>query len=142
MEPRITIITLGVNDFQKSYHFYNSGLGFQTDAKPTDQHAFFKTNGTVLSIYPIDKLAEDINPDLPKEKPIFSGITLAYNAKEKSDVNAVLMQAQNAGGKIVKPAQDASWGGFHGYFADPDGHYWEVAYFDKFQYDDHGDLQL
>jgi len=66
------------------------GLGFQTDAKPTDQHAFFKTNGTVLSIYPIDKLAEDISPDLPKEKPIFSGITLAYNVKKKSDVNAVL----------------------------------------------------
>lgn len=140
MESRITIITLGVKDFQKSYHFYNSGLGFQTDAKPTDQHAFFKTNGTLLSIYPIDKLAEDINPELPKEKSIFSGITLAYNVKKKSDVNAVLKEAQNAGGEIVKPAQDAFWGGYRGYFSDPDGYYWEVAYFDKFQYDDNGNL--
>ena len=140
MESRITIITLGVKDFQKSYHFYNSGLGFQTDAKPTDQHAFFKTNGTLLSIYPIDKLAEDISPELPKEKPVFSGITLAYNVKKKSNVDAVLNEAQNAGGEIVKPAQDAFWGGYSGYFSDPDGYYWEVAYFDKFQYDDNGNL--
>ena len=141
MESRITIVTLGVKDFKKSYLFY-SALGFQTNAKPTDQIAFFKTNGTVLAIYPIDKLAEDINPDLPKEKPVFSGVTLAHNVNKKSDVNDVLRQAQNAGGKIVKPAQDAFWGGFHGYFSDPDGHYWEVAYFDQFKYDDHGNLQL
>lgn len=142
MESRITIITLGVKDFQKSYHFYHSGLGFQTDAKPTDQIAFFKTNGTVLAIYPIDKLADDISPDLPKDNSGFPGITLAHNVKEKSEVHTILEQAQRAGGKIVKPAQDAFWGGFHGYFSDPDGYFWEVAYFDQFKYDEHGNLEL
>ena len=140
MESRITIITLGVKDFQTSYHFYNSGLGFQTDAKPTDEHAFFKTNGTLLSIYPIDKLAEDISPELPKQKSVFSGITLAHNVRKKSEVDAVLKEAKNAGGKIVKPAQDAFWGGYSGYFSDPDGYCWEVAYYDRFQYDDNGNL--
>lgn len=142
MESRITIITLGVKDFQKSYSFYKSGLGFQTDAKPTDQIAFFKTNGTVLAIYPIAKLAEDIDPNIPREKSVFSGVTLAHNVKRKRDVSAVLKQAQNAGGKIVKPAQDVFWGGFHGYFSDPDGYYWEVTYFDQFKYDEHGHLEL
>ena len=142
MESSISIITLGVNDFKKSYHFYNSGLGFQTDAKPTDPIAFFRTNGAVLAIYPIDKLAEDISPDLPKCKSEFSGVTLAHNVRKKTDVDAVLKQAERAGGKIVKSAQDAFWGGYSGYFSDPDGHFWEVAYFDQFQYDEHGHLKV
>lgn len=142
MESCISIITLGVKDFQKSYHFYNSGLGFKTDAKPTDQITFFKTNGTVLAIYPLDKLAEDINPNLSKEKGEYSGITLAHNVKNKNEVETVLKQAEKAGGTIVKKAQDAFWGGYHGYFADPDGHFWEVAYFDQFKYDENGHLIL
>lgn len=141
MESRITIITLGVRDFKRSYHFYTE-LGFKTDAKPTDSIAFFKTNSIVLAIYPLDKLAEDISPDILKEKPAFSGITLAHNVMNKNDVNAVLLQAQNAGGKIIKPAQDAFWGGYHGYFKDPDGYFWEVAYFDQFKYDKQGNLVL
>lgn len=141
MESRITIITLGVRDFKRSYQFY-TGLGFKTDANPEDHIAFLKTNGTILAIYPLDKLAEDISPDISINKSEFSGITLAHNVKQKSDVNAVLLQAQMAGGKIVKPAQDAFWGGYHGYFSDPDGYFWEVAYFDKFTYDAHGNLVL
>jgi uncharacterized protein len=141
MESRITIITLGVMDVKKSYHFYTE-LGFKTDAKPDDPITFFKTNGTVLTIYPFDKLAEDIGTDISKERPAFSGITLAHNVKQKSDVDAVLKQAQEAGGKIVKQAQDAFWGGYHGYFSDPDGYYWEIAYFDKFTYDEQGNLEL
>lgn len=141
MESRITIITLGVRDFQKSYHFY-AGLGFMTDAKPEDHIAFFKTSGTFLAIYPLDKLTEDISPDISIKKSGFSGITLAHNVKQKSDVDAVLIQAQEAGGRIVKPAQDAFWGGYHGYFSDPDGYFWEVAYFDQFKYDEKGNLVL
>jgi predicted lactoylglutathione lyase len=141
MESRITIITLGVRDFQRSYHFYTE-LGFKTNAKPTDHIAFLKTNGTVLAIYPFDKLAEDISPDISIKKSGFAGITLAHNVKQKSDVNEILLQAQEAGGKIVKPAQDAFWGGYHGYFSDPDGYFWEVAYFDKFKYDEMGNLEL
>jgi uncharacterized protein len=141
MESRITIITLGVKDFAKSYNFYTN-LGFRTDAKPEDPIAFFKTNGTVLAIYPFDKLIEDIHTDVSKEKSAFSGITLAHNVKQKMEVDAVLTQAKNAGGKILKPAQDAFCGGFHGYFSDPDGYFWEVAYFDKFSYDEQGNLEL
>lgn len=142
MESKISIVTLGVQDFQRSYSFYNSGLGFQTDARPTDQIAFFKTRGTVLAIYPIDKLAEDITPDLPKQKSDFSGVTLAHTVRNRSDVDIVLKQAEQAGGKIVKPAHDTFWGGYSGYFSDPDGHYWEVAYFDQWQFDDRGHLVL
>ena len=142
MESRISIVTLGVRDFQKSYAFYNSGLGFQTDAKPTDQIAFFITTGTVLAIYPIDLLAGDISPELPKQKSDFSGVTLAHNVRSKPDVDAVLKQAEQAGGRIVKPAHDTFWGGYSGYFSDPDGHYWEVAYFDKWLFDEQGHLVL
>ena len=142
MEPRISIVTLGVRDFQRSYAFYKSGLGFQTEAKPTDQIAFFKTRGTVLAIYPMDLLAEDISPGLPKQKPGFSGVTLAHNVRNQSEVDLVLNQAEQAGGKIVKPAHDTFWGGYSGYFSDPDGHFWEVAYFDKWQFDEQGHLVL
>ena len=142
MEPRISIVTLGVSDFQKSYHFYTSGLGLQTDAGPTDAIAFFKTNGTVLAIYPIDKLAEDIAADLPGQKTGFSGITLAHNVREKAEVDAILHRAEQSGGTIVRPAQDTFWGGYSGYFADPDGHYWEVAYADQWQFDEQGHLIL
>lgn len=142
MESRITIVTLGVKDFAKSFRFYNAGLGFQTQSTPTDQIAFFKTNGTVLSIYPIEKLAEDISAELPKYKSDFSGVTLAHNVSKKSDVDTVLQQAEQAGGKIVKPARDTFWGGYSGYFSDPDGHFWEVAYFDQWQYDENNHLIL
>lgn len=112
------------------------------DAKPGDQIAFFKTRDTVLAIYPMDLLAEDISPELPEQKPDFSGVTLAHTVRSKPDVDVVLKQAEQAGGKIVKPAHDTFWGGYSGYFSDPDGHYWEVAYFDKWQFDDQGHLVL
>jgi predicted lactoylglutathione lyase len=142
MESRISVVTLGVKDFKKSYDFYCTGLGFETNDKSTDPIAFFKTNGTELAIYPVDKLAEDISPEVPKQKSDFSGITLAHCVREKTDVNTVLKQAEQAGGKIVKPAQDTFWGGYGGYFSDPDGYYWEVAYFDNWKYDEHGHLVL
>lgn len=142
MEPKISIITLGVSDIKRAFDFYHSGLGFETDAAPTDAIAFFKTKGTVLAIYPIDKLSEDITPDLPKQKSVFSGVTLAHNVANKSDVDAILQQAERAGGTIVKQAQDTFWGGYSGYFADPDGHYWEVAYSDHMQFDENGHLIL
>lgn len=116
------------------------GLGFKTDAGPTDQIAFFKLRGTVLAIYPLDKLAEDISPDLSSQRSGFTGVTLAHNVTRKAEVDALLRQAEEAGGKIVKPARDAFCGGYSGYFADPDGYYWEVACFDKWQYDENGHL--
>jgi len=128
MDSRISIITLGVKDFDRALRFCRDGLGFTTTAKTGDPVAFFQTSGTRLALYPLDKLAEDISPTVKPSAPGgFGGITLAHNVRTKDEVAQVLALAEKAGGKIVKPAQDAFWGGHSGYFTDPDGYYWEVA---------------
>lgn len=143
MEPRISIITLGVTDFKRSLTFYKDGLGFPTDAAENDPIAFFNTAGTKFAIYPVDKLAEDINPDNPSEIVLGNaGITLAHNCRQKSEVSEILRIAEKFGGKILKNAQDVFWGGHSGYFADPDGHHWEVAWAESFKFDDDGHLIL
>ena len=141
MEPRISIITLGVADLPRSIRFYRDGLGFKTKAKDTDGIAHFTTTGVVLGLYPLDKLAEDIGPQV-KPRPGFSGLTLAHNVRRKEEVAQVLALAEQAGGRIVKPAQDVFWGGHSGYFADPDGHYWEVAWVPQGTFDEHGNVIL
>ena len=127
MEPRISIVTLGVADLPRSVRFYRDGLGFSTKYKEGDGIAHFATVGTLLGLYPLDKLAEDVGPDI-KPRPGFSGITLAHNVRTKSEVAQVLALAEKSGGKLVKTAQDVFWGGHSGYFSDPDGYYWEVAW--------------
>lgn len=125
MDPRISIITLGVSDLARSIHFYRDGLGLPLSSD-NDGIAFFKTRGTQLALYPRDKLAEDVG--VPPQGSGFAGITLAHNVRSKAEVDAVLQRAEAAGAHIVKPAQDVFWGGYSGYFADPDGHLWEVAW--------------
>ena len=142
MEPRISIVTLGVTDLERSYDFYHHGLGFPTTRKPESGIIFFQTGGTCLALYPLVKLAEDISPDLPTERTPFSGITLAHNTKTKADVDAILNQAAQAGGKIEKSAQETFWGGYSGYFSDPDGHLWEVAYTDSWKFNENGSLVI
>lgn len=128
MEPRVTLITLGVADLRRSVGFYRDGLGFPTTYKDGEPVAFFNTAGTRLSIYPLHDLAADIGPGIPPVRGGFGGITLAHNVRTKDEVAPLLELARQAGGRIVKPAQEASWGGHSGYFADPDDHYWEVAW--------------
>lgn len=142
LEPRISIITLGVTDLQRSYKFYHDGLGFPTPQKPESEVIFFQTNGTCLALYPFDKLAEDVSPDFPKERSKFTGITLAHNTKRKEDVDQILALAEKAGGKIEKQAQDVFWGGYSGYFSDPDGYLWEVAYSDKCKFNEDGSIVI
>ena len=130
MEPRISIVTLGVKDLARSFEFYRNGLGLPTGEsfnKPEDGIVFFQTKFTVFALYPYDKLAEDVGPgfDVPRAK--FGGFTLAHNVDTESEVEAVLAEAEKAGGKIEKPAQKVFWGGYSGYFSDPDGYLWEVA---------------
>lgn len=125
MKPRINMITLGVRNMERAIQFYENGLGlprmpFEGGA------AFFVLNGAWLSLYPWDALAEDAT--LSPEGDGFRGITLAHVVSSKKEVGDVLTQAVKAGGKLVKPAQDVFWGGYSGYFADPDGHLWEVAW--------------
>ncbi len=142
MEPRISIITLGVEDLERSYRFYHDGLGFPTTHKPESGIVFLQTQGTCLALYPLEKLAEDVAPDLSATRGTFPGITLAHNTRTKAEVDEVLALAERSGGRIEKPAQIAFWGGYSGYFSDPDGYYWEVAWSDDWKFHDDGSLVI
>ncbi len=138
---RINLITLGVRDINKSLRFYRDGLGFKTSVIEDDPDiVFFSNAGTKLALYPLDGLAEDIDENNPPTGKGFSGITLAYNTKSKEDVDRVINMAEKAGGKIVKRPQKVFWGGYSGYFSDPDGYYWEVAYSDNWKFDENNML--
>jgi catechol 2,3-dioxygenase-like lactoylglutathione lyase family enzyme len=128
MEPRISLITLGVADLQRSLRFYRDGLGLPTTWTGDRGVVFFQTAGTALSLYPYDKLAEDVSPEFLVQRSKFSGIALAHNVREKSEVDTVLAQAVAAGARLEKPAQENFWGGYSGYFSDPDGYLWEIAW--------------
>lgn len=125
MEARLSLVTLGVADLARARAFYLA-LGFPLRPESRERIAFFQLQGLWLSLYARDALAEDIGCDA--EGGGFRGITLAHNVRTKEDVARVLAEAETAGGRIVKPAQDVFWGGHSGYFADPDGHLWEVAF--------------
>ncbi|MEX2388064.1 MAG: VOC family protein [Phycisphaeraceae bacterium] len=141
MQPRISLITLGVADLERSLRFYRDGLGFPTTWSAEKGVIFFQTQGTTLALYPFDKLAEDVGDAFRVERAKFSGVTLAHNVREKADVARLLAEAEAAGGTIAKPAQDAFWGGHSGYFCDPDGHLWEVAW-GAFDFNDDGSLKI
>lgn len=126
MQPRISMITLGVKDLKKSIAFYQKGLMLPLHEPQSDGIAFFNLNGTWLSLYPWDKLAEDAT--VPPQGAGFRGVTLAHNVKSKEEVDRVMSQAVQAGATLVKQAQDVFWGGYSGYFSDLDGHLWEVAW--------------
>lgn len=142
MEPRISLITLGVGDLQRSLRFYRDGLGLPTTWTGDKGVVFFQTQGTRLALYPLDELAKDAGDAfVGQAKAKFAGITLAHNVRERSDVDRVLARAEAAGGKIEKPAQDTFWGGYAGYFSDPDGHLWEVAW-GAFEFHPDGSLAI
>ena len=126
MKPSLSVVTLGVNNFSRSLDFYKKGLGFRTKASKKDNIAFFKLNGVMLALYGKKELAKDIG--ISEKGHGFPGITLAHNVKSEKEVNEILSLAKLSGGRIIKRAQKASWGGYSGYFADPDGYLWEVVY--------------
>jgi len=125
MKPRISMITLGVRDIEKAIRFYGQGLGFPRMDSPPEV-AFFTLNGSWLGLYGREALAGDagVSPDGSG----FSGIALAHNVESEAAVDRVMAQAAAAGGTLVKPARKTSWGGYAGYFADPDGYLWEIAH--------------
>ena len=142
MEPRIHILTLGVADMERTYNFYHHGLGFPTTRKPEDGIIFFQTGGVCLALYPVDALAEDVSPYFPKERTRFRGVTLAHNTRSKEEVDQILQRAVEAGAKLEKPAADTFWGGYSGYFSDPDGYLWEVAFADSWEFHPDGSLVI
>ena len=141
MEARISIITLGVAELGRAVRFYRDGLGFPTKFKEGEGIAFFATGGARLALYPLERLADDIAPGMPHARGGFTGITLAHNVRTRAEVAQVLALVAQAGGRIVKPAQDVFWGGHSGYFADPDGYNWEVAWGPMFSFAPDGALQ-
>jgi uncharacterized protein len=126
MEQRISVITLGVADLERSRRFYEQGLGWQASSRSNERITFFQAGGMVLALYPRAALAQDAH--LANDGTGFGGITLAYNVRRREDVDTVLAEVQAIGAKLLKPAEEVHWGGYSGYFADPDGHPWEVAW--------------
>ena len=132
MKPRITLITLGVDDLEKSMRFYRDGLGLESDGIVGEEFengavAFFDLErGLKLALWPRKSLAVDSGLKVTPRSP--TDFTLAHNVSSKSEVDAVMKQAENAGATIVKTATDTFYGGYAGYFQDPDGHLWEVAW--------------
>lgn len=125
MQPRLTLVTLGTGDLTRAVAFYEA-LGWTRSLAHLTGVAFFQAGGTVLSLYPREKLAEDAR--VPAEGSGFRGFSLAYNTASREETDAVLAAAVEAGGTLVKAAEDVFWGGYSGYVADPDGTLWEVAW--------------
>ena len=138
MEQRLSIVTLGVDDLARARAFYEA-LGWRVATEEqADSIVCFTLNGIGFALYPRDMLNKDIG--LPGGGGATGAVTLAYNVREREDVAAALEEAERAGGAIVKPAQDVFWGGHSGYFKDPDGHLWEVAWNPFSPLDDEGNF--
>ena len=139
MEQRISLLTLGVGDLEKSRAFYER-LGWKRSVKDAEGVAFFQAGGIVLSLYPRADLARDAK--VAAEGGGFPGFAIAYNARSKNEVDRVLAEAAAAGAAILRPGGDAFWGGYFGFFADPDGYPWEVAWNPNFPMDAGGIIRL
>jgi catechol 2,3-dioxygenase-like lactoylglutathione lyase family enzyme len=132
MKPRITLVTLGVDDLKRAVAFYRDGLGFNTEGIVGEQFengavAFFDLeSGLRLALWPRQSLAKDSG--LPRGVRSATEFALAHNESSRAEADAVMAEVQRAGGTIVKPAQKTFWGGYAGYFQDLDGHLWEVAW--------------
>jgi hypothetical protein len=129
MDARITLISLGVEDLDRSIEFYRDGLGLPLRAGPSGI-AFFTTSGTWLTLYPRDQLAEDAQVEAAGSG--FRGFTLSHNVRTREAVDEVMREAVAAGAQIQKQPEEASWGGYSGYFRDPDGFLWEIAWNPQF----------
>lgn len=125
MNPRISMITLGVRDLLRSVEFYEQGLGFPRMESPPEV-AFFTLNGTWLGLYGREALANDAS--VSAESGGFAGFSLAHNVRSEQEVDQVMARAESAGAVVTRPARKTDWGGYAGYFSDPDGYLWEIAH--------------
>jgi catechol 2,3-dioxygenase-like lactoylglutathione lyase family enzyme len=138
MEQRLSMVTLGVADLDRARRFYEA-LGWRRHGDQAEV-VFFQAGGMVLGLWSRESLAEEAR--VPAGGPGFGGIALAYNTRAREDVDAVLAEAEAAGAAITKPAEEAFWGGYTGYFADPDGHLWEVAWNPHWTIEKDGSVKL
>lgn len=144
MEPRVSLITLGVADLGRATAFYHR-LGWTPSPRFENADvSFFQLGGMILGLYGLDELADDAG--VPRETPAAgrpsTHVTLAHNVRTRQEVDAVIEEARQAGATVVKPAGETDWGGYSGYFADPDGHLWEVAWNPGFPIADDGTIRL
>lgn len=140
--PRLTAITLGVHDFAASVRFYEA-LGFVRKMRATGEEiAFFDAGGVVLALFRWKDLAADAKLAAEPAPAAFRGVTLAWNRASPAEVDQGLASAVNAGGTLLKPAQTTDYGGYGGYFADPDGHAWEIVHVPGFSFTEDGRLVL
>lgn len=139
MEQRVSVITVGVSELSRARQFYVDGLGWEP-VLDIDEVVFFQLNGVVLGLFPLADLLKDA--ELPADDPAgrVGGMALAYNVRERDEADAVIERAVAAGGRLVKAARETFWGGYAGYFADPDGHLWEVAWNPSWPIDEDGNV--
>lgn len=132
MKPRITVITIGVDDLERSVAFYRDGLGLKTDGIVGQEFEYGAVafidleNGAKLALWPRKSIAHDTGLSL--QSPSSTEFTLGHNVSSKEEVDEIMERAKKAGANIIKPAHETFWGGYSGYFQDPDGHVWEVAW--------------
>jgi len=140
MRQKLNLITLGVNDFERSVAFFEKGLGWKKSSASVEELALFTLGGIVLALHPRKDLAADAT--VSAEGSGFSGITLSYNAKSEKEVDEVLEKVKRLGASVIKPAQKVYWGGYSGYFKDFDGHLFEVAHNPFWELDEQDNLKL
>jgi catechol 2,3-dioxygenase-like lactoylglutathione lyase family enzyme len=138
VEPRISIVTIATDDLDRAVRFYE-GMGLKRNAAITEGVAFFQMGGVILGLFPRKDAEADSGVTFGMGP---AAVYLGYNTRSDAEVDAVLAAAEKAGGKIVKPAGRAFWGGWYGYFADADGHVWEVAHNPAFPIDAAGNISL
>ncbi len=139
MEQRLSLVTLGVADLARSREFYER-LGWRRSMAKAEGVVFFQAGGMALALFPRSELARDAR--IAPEGSGFSGISLAYNTRTRDEVDAVLAEAEAAGATLLKPGEEASWGGYSGYFSDPDGFPWEVAWNPSFPMMEDGSIRI
>ncbi len=128
MEQRLSMVTLGVADMARAVDFYTRVVGWKAAPSPPGI-AFFDLGGIVLSLYPHDDMAKDMKVTADADRGVaYQGFALAHNARSKDEVDVIFSRLKDHGATIVKPPEQVFWGGYSGYFCDPDGHSWEVAY--------------
>jgi catechol 2,3-dioxygenase-like lactoylglutathione lyase family enzyme len=138
MEQRLSLITLGVADLARARAFYEA-LDWTSGAEEEDDVVFFQAGGTIVALWGRDQLAEDT---VVEDNGGWGGITLAHNVRSPAEVDAVLAEAEGAGGTILRPGAETFWGGYSGVFIDPDGHPWEVAHNPHWTLHDDGSISL
>ena len=140
MEPRVTLITLGVSDLPRALRFYRDGLGWRpSSASVEGDIAFFQAGRLAIALWSRDELAQDAR--LPRDDG-WGGITLAHNVRSREDVDRIVGEVLAAGGRLLKSPAEMEWGGYSGYVADPDGHPWEIAWNPHWPLGEDGSVRL